>query len=72
MKTKKIVFFALLSVLVTGCASSRMIVENPLKESISPIGIFVCSSAQTIDDKDIPHRNFVIQNSFDTFEKSLI
>lgn len=71
MKTKKIVLFALLSILVTGCASSTMIVENPVKESISPIGIFVCSSTQIIDDKDIPHRDFVIQNSFDTFEKLL-
>ncbi|OJU47981.1 MAG: hypothetical protein BGN96_05530 [Bacteroidales bacterium 45-6] len=48
-----------------------MILDNQVTESISPIGIFVCSSTQIVDDKDIAHRDFVIQNSFDTFEKLL-
>ncbi len=61
----------LLVFVLTGCASSTMILENQGKESISPIGIFICSSTQIVDDKNVAHRDFVIQNSFDTFDRLL-
>lgn len=70
-KMNKAIFIGILVLLLTGCASNTMIIDNQIKESISPIGLFVCASTQILDDKNTAHRDFVIQNSFDTFESLL-
>jgi hypothetical protein len=69
MNTNKIVLAIIICSTFFGCASNMMIIDNKVKEDISPIGIFVCASTQIIDNMDTLNRAFVINKAFATFEE---
>lgn len=48
--------------MLSGCASSVMTLPTE-NQRIDPIGLYVCSSTQGLDDKDLVHREFVINTA---------
>lgn len=69
--TTKISFFLVICLLLAGCAGSTMRIRNSSEADLRPMGLFVCSSTQIRDDRDLIHRKFVIDLSVDTLSKLL-
>jgi hypothetical protein len=67
---KYIIFFAV--ILISGCATVMKVSDGGFQATKKPIGVYVCSSSQLIEDNDYRHRNFVINLSSQTISDVLI
>jgi hypothetical protein len=66
MLSKRMLLLVLISFLLVGCAPSKMVLKNIDTTSVKPMGLFVCSSTQIVDNRDVVHRNFVIDFASNT------
>jgi hypothetical protein len=72
MGYRHIVIAGLIVTLLFGCATRQMLIKPAQTEGIKPVGLFVCSSTQLVDDKDVAHRNFVIDLANETLSQLLL
>lgn len=63
MINKHITIWLLIIILLSGCAGPTMQVKNLEQTNLRPMGLFVISSTQGLDDKDLVHRKFIINLS---------
>jgi hypothetical protein len=73
MIIKKIYILVLITVLISGCslAGPKMLIKQPESKTLRPMGLYVLSSTQFLDNKDLVHRKFVIDHSTDVLSKLL-
>jgi len=71
MNNKIFIVVVLVSIFTTACAGPTMRIKKSENENLCPMGLFICSSTQGLDDKDISHRDFIISLSEETLTKLL-
>ena len=53
-------------ILLSGCATVMKVNDGGFQVTKKPIGVYICSSSQLVDDNDNRHRNYVISISSQT------
>ncbi len=71
MIIKKISILVIIAILITGCAGSTLRIKQLENTNLRPMGLFVCSSTQFLDNKDLIHRKFVVDLSTDVLSMLL-
>jgi hypothetical protein len=71
MKVFKYFVFLLAGLLISGCATVMKVDDPGFRSTRKPIGIYICSSSEVVDDNDLRHRAYVINVASQTLSNIL-
>ena len=64
-------FLSFILIFVVACVGPTMQIKESEGEKLRPMGLFISSSTQLFDDKDIVHRKFIVDLATDVLMKLL-